>query len=116
FAHPASGMARERNTSSNLVTSGGSGFGVMALIVGMERGFITREEGLGRLATILSFLETADRFRGAWSHWINGNTGQAMPFSANDNGGDLVETSLLMQGLITIRQYLSVGTPVEKQL
>ncbi|MEC3879248.1 glucoamylase family protein [Parapedobacter sp. 10938] len=116
FAHPASGMARERNTSGNLVTSGGSGFGVMALIVGMERGFITREGGLGRLATILSFLETADRFHGAWSHWINGNTGQAMPFSANDNGGDLVETSLLMQGLITMRQYLSAGTPAEKQL
>ncbi len=116
FAHPASGMARERNTSGNLVTSGGSGFGVMALIVGMERGFISRNEGLARLATILSFLETADRFHGAWSHWINGNTGEVMPFSANDNGGDLVETSLLMQGLLTMRQYLDTAIPAEKQL
>ena len=116
FAHPASGMARERNTSGNLVTSGGSGFGVMALIVGMERGFISRNEGLTRLAAILAFLETADRFHGAWSHWINGNTGDAMPFSANDNGGDLVETSLLMQGLLTMRQYLEGAVPAEKQL
>ncbi len=116
FAHPASGMARERNTSGDLVTSGGSGFGVMALIVGIERGFITRDEGLTRLATILSFLETADRFHGAWSHWINGSTGAAIPFSTNDNGGDLVETALLMQGLIAMRQYLSAGTPAEKQL
>ena len=116
FAHPSSGMARERNTSGDLVTSGGSGFGVMALVVGMERGFITREEGLARLAKILAFLESADRFHGAWSHWINGNTGAVIPFSANDNGGDLVETSLLMQGLITIRQYLSATVPAEKQL
>ena len=116
FAHPASGMARERNTSGDLVTSGGSGFGIMALIVGMERGFISRSQGVERLERIVSFLETADRFHGAWSHWINGNTGAVMPFSANDNGGDLVETSLLMQGLITVRQYLTTSTPAEKQL
>ena len=116
FAHPNSGMARERNTSGDLVTTGGSGFGVMALIVGMERGFISRNQGVERLERIVSFLETADRFHGAWSHWINGNTGAVMPFSTNDNGGDLVETSLLMQGLITMRQYLAASTPAEKQL
>jgi Uncharacterized protein conserved in bacteria len=116
FAHPASGMARERNSSGDLVTSGGSGFGVMALIVGMERGFISRGQGIERLERMISFLETADRFHGAWSHWMNGNTGAAMPFSANDNGGDLVETSLLMQGLIAMRQYLRAAVPTEKQL
>ena len=116
FAHPASGMARERNTSGDLVTSGGSGFGIMALIVGMERDFITRNQGLERMEKILDFLETADRFHGAWSHWINGNTGAAMPFSVDDNGGDLVETSLLMQGLLTFRQYLNASSAAEKPL
>ncbi len=116
FAHPTSGMARERNTSGDLVTSGGTGFGIMALVVGIERGFISRSEGLAHLAKILAFLETADRFHGAWSHWINGNTGTMMPFSPNDNGGDLVETSLLLQGLIAMRQYLALSTPTEKQL
>lgn len=107
FAHPASGMARERNTSGDMVTSGGSGFGIMALIVGMERNFITQAEGLARMDKILTFLEQADRFHGAWSHWINGNTGDVMSFSANDNGGDLVETAFLVEGLITFRQYIS---------
>lgn len=116
FAHPASGMARERNTSGDLVTSGGSGFGIMALIVGIERNFITRSEGLTRMDKIVGFLEGADRFHGAWSHWINGNTGRAMPFSANDNGGDLVETSLLTQGLLTFRQYLNPSVAAEKAL
>ncbi|GIV36772.1 MAG: hypothetical protein KatS3mg032_1151 [Cyclobacteriaceae bacterium] len=79
FAHPASGMARERNTSGDLVTTGGSGFGIMALIAGVERGFITRAQCLERLDKILDFLETADRFHGVWPHWLNGNTGKVIP-------------------------------------
>jgi hypothetical protein len=116
FAHPASGMARERNTSGDLVTSGGSGFGIMAIVVGIERGFITRQEGIDRLAKILTFLESADRFHGGWPHWLNGNTGKVIPFSTNDNGGDLVETSFLVQGLLTFRQYLSASDPGEEAL
>jgi len=116
FAHPASGMARERNTSGDLVTSGGSGFGIMALVVGIERNFITRDEGLQRIEKILSFLEGADRFHGAWPHWMDGNTGKVIPFSPNDDGGDLVETSFLIQGLLTFRQYLDPANAAEKSL
>lgn len=116
FAEPASGMARERNSSGNLVTSGGSGFGLMAIIVGIERNFISRADGIARLDKILDFLESADRFHGAWSHWIDGTTGNVIPFSANDNGGDLVETSFLVQGLLTFRQYLDVGNATENAL
>lgn len=116
FAQPSSGMARERNTSGDLVTSGGSGFGLMALVVGIERNFISRQDGLIRLDKILDFLETADRFHGAYSHWINGNTGHVIAFSANDNGGDLVETSYLVQGLIAFRQYLNVNDANENSL
>lgn len=107
FAQPASGMSRERNTSGDLITSGGSGFGIMALIVGMERNFITQSQGLDRIDKILDYLESADRFHGAYSHWINGNTGDVIPFSTNDNGGDLVETAYLIEGLITFRQYIT---------
>jgi hypothetical protein len=106
FAHPTGGMARERNNSGNTVTSGGSGFGIMATIVAMDRNFITRAQGIQHVNKVVTFLENADRFHGAWSHWINGNTGDVIPFSANDNGGDLVETSFLVEGLITFRQYL----------
>ena len=116
FAHPVSGMARERNTSGDIVTSGGSGFGIMSIIVGIERNFITRQEGLSRVDKILSFLESADRFHGAWSHWIDGTNGNVVPFSPNDNGGDLVETSFLVQGLLTMRQYLESSVPAENDL
>ncbi len=116
FAHPASGMARERNTSGNTVTAGGSGFGLMALIVGVERGFITRAQAIARWTQIIGFLETADRFHGAWPHWMNGETGRTIPFSAKDNGGDLVETALLVQGLLTVQAYLDPSVGAEKSL
>jgi hypothetical protein len=116
FAEPSSGMARERNSSGELVTSGGSGFGLMAIIVGIERNFITRADGLQRFDKIVTFLEGADRFHGAWSHWINGETGNVIPFSSNDNGGDLVETSFMVQGLITLRQYLDENAAAESSL
>lgn len=115
-AHPASGAARERKSSGNTVTSGGTGFGLMAIPVGIERGFISREDGVARITKLLDFLEGADRFHGAWSHWINGNTGKAIPFSQKDNGGDIVETAFLAQGLLTIRQYFSEDDPLEKAI
>ncbi|NLE35955.1 MAG: DUF3131 domain-containing protein [Bacteroidales bacterium] len=116
FAHPVSGLARERNTSGDVVTIGGSGFGIMALVVAMERGFITRAEGLAHMDKILDFLETCDRYHGVWPHWLNGSTGSIVPFSERDNGGDLVESSFMIQGLITFRQYLDPGISTEQQL
>ena len=116
FGHPNSGLARERNTSGDLVTIGGSGFGVMAILVGIERGFITRQEGVNRLEKIVNFLSTADRFHGVWPHWMNGNTGDIIPFSSNDNGGDLVETAFMIQGLLTVREYLNSSVPQENSI
>lgn len=116
FAHPISGLARERNTSGNTVTSGGSGFGIMALVTGISRNFISRADGLARIQKMVSFLKTADRFHGAYPHWLDGNTGKVIPFSTKDNGGDLVETSFLMAGLITARQYFNGTDAAEATL
>lgn len=117
YAHPVSGLSRERFNSENTVTSGGSGFGVMTIPVGIERGFITRDEGAFRVQTIVTFLEEkAERFHGAFPHWMNGETGKALPFSDFDNGADLVETALLMQGLLAARQYFNLENDVESDI
>ncbi len=117
FAHPVSGLARERNTSGDLVTSGGSGFGIMTIPVAINRNFITRAQGLARMQTIVSFLKnTAVKVKGAFPHWLNGATGAIIPFSANDNGADLVETSYLMMGLLTARQFFNDAGVTETAL
>lgn len=117
FAHPNSGLARERNTSGDLVTSGGSGFGIMALPVAIERNFISRAQGLERMQKIVGFLKnTAQHFHGAFPHWLNGNTGVVIPFSTKDDGADLVETSFLVAGLLTARQYFNGNDAAETAL
>ncbi|HZL10695.1 MAG TPA: glucoamylase family protein [Prolixibacteraceae bacterium] len=122
FAEDNSGAARERYLPSdatldeNTVTTGGSGFGLMVIIAAVERGFITADEGFSRIVQILSFFETADRFHGAWPHWLNGRTGEVIPFSEMDNGGDLVETSYLAQALIVVSEYYKNGSSEQKEL
>lgn len=122
YAEPNSGLARERfhpdgnypENDANIVTTGGSGFGLMAIVSGMSQGYITKAQGVERLNKIADFLGKADRFHGAWSHWIDGNTGKVKPFGTKDNGGDLVETSFLVAGMITVREYLKDGSVNEK--
>ena len=108
FGHPTSGLARERNTSGDVVTTGGSGFGIMAIVAASSRNFVSRADALVRMQLIVGFLKnTAQKFHGAFPHWMNGVTGAVVPFSQQDNGADLVETSYLMQGLLTARQYFN---------
>lgn len=117
-ADPYSGMTRESvPEDNNLVTMGASGFGVMAIIVGAQRGFITQQQALDRLLKITNFLEHADRFHGAWPHFLDGKTGHVIPnFGMYDDGADLVETSFMMEGLLTAREYFKNDGPQGREL
>lgn len=117
-ADPHSGMARENIPGDDrIVATGASGFGIMALVVGVDRAFVTREQGVERMTRIVDFLEHAQRYHGVWSHYMDGNTGNTMPvFGMLDNGGDLVETSFLMQGLLAARQYFHGPSESEQSL
>lgn len=123
-AEPTSGLARERihldgvypQNDQDVVTIGGSGFGVAGLLVAIDRGFVTRDAGVNRLNKIVDYLAKADRFHGVWPHWLYGPTGKVKPFGEKDNGGDLVESSFLMQSLLCVRQYFKDGNELEKSL
>jgi hypothetical protein len=121
YAHPASGMARDRGCadgtgSGDLVVLGGSGFGIMAIIVATERGWIGRTEAAGRLLNILDFLHSADSYNGVYPHYIDGVTGKEISFWADNAGGDLVETAYLMTGLLCARQYFQKRNEPENKL
>jgi hypothetical protein len=118
YAHPISGLARERLGSGETVTTGGSGFGIMSILVAIQHGFITRQQGYERINKIVNFLSlsTTDKFHGAFPHWMNGTTGKVIPFSPKDDGADLVETAFLMQGLLTVQSYFRSGNTDEKTM
>ena len=117
YAHPASGLIRERSDFGPTCATGGTGFGLLALMVGAERGFAPRAAVAERTRTILAFLEDrAERFHGAFSHWLDGATGKTLPFSAHDNGADLIETAFLIQGALAVRQYFRGLDAVETEI
>ncbi|SNR58845.1 glucoamylase family protein [Hymenobacter mucosus] len=121
FGHPVSGMARERSNRSfdygdEVVTTGGTGFGIMAILVAAERKWIVREEAAARIFKIVKFLEKSDSFHGVFPHWLNGATGKVIRFSQKDDGADLVETSFLFEGLICARQYFTGTSKTEQDL
>lgn len=122
FAHPVSFMARERSGGStdydcdNTVTTGGTGFGIMAMIAGVERGWLSRVQVRKRLSGIIEFLERAEKHHGVFPHFLDGRTGKTIPFSPGDDGADLVETSFLMMGLLCARQYFQKSSPMETSL
>lgn len=120
FADPISGMARERSNQADygteVSTIGGTGFGVMAIIVATERKWITRDTAAGRLLRLLRFLEKAERYHGMFPHWMYGATGKTRPFSTYDDGADIVESAYLFQGLFCVRQYFNQESPKEKEI
>ncbi|GAC1674848.1 MAG: hypothetical protein PVS2B2_09320 [Candidatus Acidiferrum sp.] len=117
-AHPGSGTALESIPGDDrIVATGASGFGIMAIIVGVDRGFITREQGLGRMIKITAFLKNAPRYHGVWSHFMDGSTGKSLPvFGMFDNAGDIVESAFLLEGLLAARQYFQGSSKTEKSL
>lgn len=116
--HPNAGLSAEITPGdANLIALGGNGFGVMALLAATERKFVTREQAVERMEKILRFLSAADRFHGVWPHFLDGRTGKTIPyFGRHDNGGDLVETAFMIQGLLAARQYFGEDNEREQRI
>lgn len=137
-AHPVSGLARERsdtvratyywdyineawdepNQSTGIFgpddcAIGGTGFGIMATVIAVERGWIGRDTAIGRLNRIVDFLARADAWHGIYPHFMNGKTGKPVPFDRLDDASDLVETSYLFMGLLTAKSYFKANNPKE---
>ncbi len=114
-ADPTSGMAYEGTERGTTITSGGSGFGVMAIIVGAERGWITRQQAAEQTRKIVKFLGKADRFKGMWSHWYNPD-GTAFPFGNQVKTGDVIESSFMMAGLLAASEYYNSNSAIETEI
>jgi hypothetical protein len=117
FAHPVSGLARDRsNSGPDVVTSGGSGFGVMAIIVAVKRGWISRQDGVAMLLKMSRFLEKANSYHGVLPHFLDGGTGRTIAFSRKDDGADIVEHAFLIAGLLCARQFFDGKDAAEAEL
>ncbi|BDD00658.1 hypothetical protein PEPS_29380 (plasmid) [Persicobacter psychrovividus] len=118
YADAKTGLAWERNSDPKdaAIAIGGSGFGVMTIVVAAEHGWITREQAVARLTKITHFLKNAERYHGMWSHWYYASNGKTKAFSKYDDGGDLVESAFMAEGLLTVRQYFNKNNKSETAL
>ncbi len=120
FAESNTGMAHERSTSkkskAQKVSTGGTGLGLAAFPIAVERGWVTRKQAIKRLDKILDFLENTDTFHGAYAHWYSGKTQKSVRFSKYDDGGDIIETAFLIQGLLINRQYFNKDITAENKI
>jgi hypothetical protein len=120
-AHAVSSMAFDRVPVENgelkdVVATGGTGFGIMSVIVAAERRWISRRQALQRIVNICSFLFHAENYHGVYPHFIDGATGAALTLWPEDAGSDIVETSFLMTGLLCARQYFDGNDAEETEL
>lgn len=120
-AHEDSGLALDRRSldsaaDDHKVAVGGSGFGLMALIVAVERGWVARDAALARLRRMLDALLRATRYHGVFPHFFDGTSGQTIPMTVQDDAADLVETSFLVMGLLCVRQYFAEDTAAARRL
>lgn len=115
---PNSGLAREDIPGhTDMIAAGASGFGMMSILVGIHRGFITREQGVERFLRITEFLSKAQRHHGVYPHFMNGKTGETIAwFGKKDNGGDLVETAFMYEGLIAALQFFDADNDNERTI
>ena len=113
-ANQATGMAYNGSTSKTTLTTGATGMGIMNLVIGVERGWISREDAANHIVKIVRFLKTADRFAGAWAHWYRPD-GKTLPFGNQNEAGEIVETAFMMGGLLTACEYFTGNSEAEKE-
>lgn len=117
-SHPESGLPRDRMRSDGspiheITSISGVGFGFLSLIVGVHRTWISNRDAIARACRMLESLAGVKRFHGAFPHFVDTSSGKTIPFAKYDDGGDLVETALLVQALICVREFFSGETSEE---
>jgi len=114
-AEPNSGMAYNDPSRKSVMATGATGFGIMTLIAGVERGWISREDAANHIVKIVRFLKKAERYEGAWAHWYNVK-GEIVPFGNQNDAGEIIETTFMMGGLLTACEYFNGSSEAEKEI
>ena len=79
---------------------------MIAIVVAVERGWVTRAEAVDQLLKMVKFLHLGAHFHGVLPHFMHGTTGAAIAFfSEGTTARDVVEQAFLIGGLLVCRQY-----------
>jgi hypothetical protein len=112
-ANPANGLIRDRSQPGSPASIASVGFGLSAICVGADHGWVTRGQAATRVRTTLNTFYTGPQgtaasgtigFRGFFYHFLDMNT--ATRFVTWDNVElSSIDSALLMAGILDARQY-----------
>ena len=109
-ANPANGLVKDRSTDGSAASIAAVGFGLSAITVGIDRGWITRAEGAGRVEATLDFFATCPQgeapsgtcgYRGFFYHFLTMQSG----VRAGTNELSTIDTALLLGGVLQVAEY-----------
>lgn len=101
---PGYGLIRDRYPGSEGIASiAAVGFGLTAYLVGIEKGYITREAGMERVNHTLDTLLALDRVEGFYYHFLDMKTGKR----AWNSEVSSIDTAILMMGVLSAGEYFA---------
>ncbi len=109
-ANPQNGLIKDRSAPNSVASIAAVGFGLAAIPVGIDRGWITADEGYERVRrTLLSFLEgSVEGAHGFFFHFVDMETGARVWSSELSS----IDTTLLVAGALVAGQHFE-GTEVQ---
>jgi hypothetical protein len=118
--NPANGLIKDRSSDPSLSSIAAVGFGLSALTVGIDRGWISREAGRARVLTTLTFLwnsphgpePDATGYKGFYYHFLDMQTGRR----DGDSELSTIDTALLLGGVLHVQQYFDQADATEDQI
>lgn len=119
-ANPSNGLIKDRSTPTSPASIAAVGFGLSALTVGIDRGWITREQGRDRVARTLRFFWNAEQstspdatgYKGFFYHFLDMQTGRR----AWNSELSTVDTALLLGGVLDVGEYFDGSDAVEEEI
>ena len=112
LADPQTGLAPDRAPSRSFASIGATGFALTAYPIGIERGYISREEGRARVLSTLRFLAAARQdtaragasgYRGFYYHFLDPATGARF----EEVELSTMDTALLLGGVLFCQSYFN---------
>ena len=111
-ANPANGLVPDRSATGSACSIAAVGFGLTAIGIGIDHGWISRTQGVARVLTTLNtFLQGPQGantsgtigYKGWFYHWLDMNT------ALRASGSELssIDTTLLLSGILYSKQYFN---------
>ncbi len=120
-ANPANGLVKDRNTPGSVSSIAATGFGLSALCIAVDHGWITREAARSRVLTTLQTFWTGPQgpgtdgtigYKGLFYHWLDMSTARRTWNSELST----IDTALLFAGILHAREYFSTVDPADVQI